>query len=431
MKLFLLCFRQALEIGLAGFIAISVLKGHRRLFAGALAFSLFAGICLGILLFPPAETEIGLATNLAFLCSTLCLLLPLFRPPEKVIALLLPLLLFVFPPLQTTILLKDGAQLNGISIYIHATLAFVFSFLVFYAGFRAFGEKLNPGNFMNPLEMVLFITALRFLLGSETGSSERQIVPSLQRGLQDFLSGFIPLLKNALLIPGVENIETGVGAVLDFFRSSRVAMATTALFLLTAPVYLLGRLLIKPEPESAGTEKCAAIRKRIALHRKELMKRGIPIMTSFILLTVLLHSANLTLNPSYEPRPVALVAEDGRLRIPLTDATGDISDGKLRKYSLSIDNVTYRILVMMRPDGEVVAALDACEICPPRGYVQRGKYLICTYCNTPIPAETFGHKGGCNPIPLASGAGKDFLLIPVSEIVGASEKAGSKFAGRH
>jgi uncharacterized membrane protein len=57
---------------------------------------------------------------------------------------------------------------------------------------------------------------------------------------------------------------------------------------------------------------------------------------------------------------------------------------------------------MKKPDGTLSVCLDACEICAPDGYGQSKDHVVCLYCNTPIPFDTVGKPGGCNPIPLAA-----------------------------
>jgi uncharacterized membrane protein len=114
------------------------------------------------------------------------------------------------------------------------------------------------------------------------------------------------------------------------------------------------------------------------------------------------------------------------LEIPLIDKFGDISDGKMRKYAIARNGESYRFIVMMKPDGEVVAVLDACKICPPRGYVQRADHVVCKYCNTPMPTQSLGQPGGCNPIPVKYQVQGDVVLIRKSEILKAFEEAGKE-----
>jgi uncharacterized membrane protein len=324
-----------------------------------------------------------------------------------------------------------ASELTGLSVYLYSLAAISVVTGVSVQMMKSLRKRINLRKFMNLNEMVLFLAAYNFLLAGTGEFSDRDIVTTLQRGLSGFLEGFIRFLKGSLLIPVNSSFDLSIDVVLAFLSSPRFAMALTALILLSPPVVLFLRLLITPEPEHTSTAVKAEKRKRIALYRGELLRRGTPIIVSLAVLIVLLHAANLAINPTYEPPPVPLIAGEESLRIPMVDRLGDVSDGKLRKYSVTRRATTYRILVAMRPDGEVVATLDACEICPPQGYVQRGRYLICKFCKTPMPIESFGKSGGCNPIPLPYELDGDYILVWLDDIEAISKGAGSKFVGRH
>ena len=145
----------------------------------------------------------------------------------------------------------------------------------------------------------------------------------------------------------------------------------------------------------------------------------------------MLHSANLAIRPTFEPEPIPVVADGDAITLPLADKFGDISDGKMRKYSFRHNEEIYRFIVMMRPDGEVIAVLDACEICPPVGYVQRGEHVICKYCNTPIPLGSLGQPGGCNPIPVRYKTEDNTITVSKREIINAYKKETGKKIGSH
>jgi uncharacterized membrane protein len=154
----------------------------------------------------------------------------------------------------------------------------------------------------------------------------------------------------------------------------------------------------------------------------ELIRKGTPLLMSLLVIIVLMHAANLALNPGYDPEPIPLLAEGDTLTIILKDNKYDISDGRIRKFSFRHRGEVYRLIVMMRPDGKVVAMLDACEICPPTGYIQRGEYVICKYCSTPIALHSLGYPGGCNPIPVISSLEGDNLILLKDDVVRTHDK---------
>ena len=96
------------------------------------------------------------------------------------------------------------------------------------------------------------------------------------------------------------------------------------------------------------------------------------------------------------------MAEGGAVAIALQSPGEDLRDGAIHKFSVTIDDEVARLLILKKPDGTLSVCLDACEICAPDGYGQSREHVVCLYCNTPIPFDTVGKPGGCNPIPLAA-----------------------------
>ncbi|MCK4911251.1 MAG: DUF2318 domain-containing protein, partial [Thermodesulfovibrionales bacterium] len=95
----------------------------------------------------------------------------------------------------------------------------------------------------------------------------------------------------------------------------------------------------------------------------------------------------------------------------------DLMDGRLYKFSVNLEGETVVLLVIRRPDGKLAVTIDACEICPPdEGYGRSAEYVVCVYCMTPIPIETLGMPGGCNPIPLEAEITDSSVLVLMEEI---------------
>lgn len=426
MSFFLYLLQETLEISFQLSIVSSVIERKGKFSVLSILFIL-SGILLSLSFYPQDAFITALIVRLSFLFYLLCLFLPVFRPPEVLIITIISSL-FLLNTFQSSFLFMDRLKLSGNVVYLYLLVALIIA-ISFYFLLRRLRARFRE--FMNLEEMVLFIATFNILFGGSSEFLKAEVIPSIQKGLRFFLEDLMENTGEMLLIPSGENIYSVAGEIIKFFSSDRFAMALTAFLILLSPVVLFIRLLLSPEPVSDVSLKKAGFRKKIALYRTELLKRGSPIFFSFLSLLILLHTANLNLNPYYEPQAISLIPEEGILFIPLSDQTGDVSDMKLRKYSFMSGGSVYRIAVMMRPDGEVIACLDACEICPPRGYVQRGKYLICKYCNTPVPAESFGKEGGCNPVPLQFRIEGDKLLINTQDIIETSKRAGSKFRGRH
>ncbi|PYV69112.1 MAG: DUF2318 domain-containing protein [Acidobacteria bacterium] len=98
---------------------------------------------------------------------------------------------------------------------------------------------------------------------------------------------------------------------------------------------------------------------------------------------------------------------NGAVAIPLTQ----VSDGDLHRYAAHENGTEIRFLLYQKPDGKVVAVFDACEICGSVGFFKGQNGLVCKNCASPINSQSVGTPGGCNPVPLASSASGDAIVI--------------------
>lgn len=110
--------------------------------------------------------------------------------------------------------------------------------------------------------------------------------------------------------------------------------------------------------------------------------------------------------------PVAITG--GVARIPVSQ----VSDGNLHRFALESDGSTVRVIVIARPDKSLAVAFDACQICGPQGYYQKGPNVICRHCSSAIVIPSIGTRGGCNPVPLVSSVEGSDLVIPASALSG-------------
>ena len=104
----------------------------------------------------------------------------------------------------------------------------------------------------------------------------------------------------------------------------------------------------------------------------------------------------------------------GVARIPVSQ----VSDGNLHRFSLEADGSTVRVIVIARPDKSLAVAFDACQICGPQGYYQKGPNVICRHCSSAIVIPSIGTRGGCNPVPLAASIQGADLVIPATALSG-------------
>lgn len=124
--------------------------------------------------------------------------------------------------------------------------------------------------------------------------------------------------------------------------------------------------------------------------------------------------------PAQQLSPATSVSFDssGHLRLPASM----FDDGDLHRFVVSIDGRDVRFIAIRVGDGRVATALDACEICGTRGYVQDGATIACLHCHSAIYPPSIGQTGGCNPIPLESEIVDGEVVLAAAEL--------ERFAGR-
>lgn len=127
----------------------------------------------------------------------------------------------------------------------------------------------------------------------------------------------------------------------------------------------------------------------------------------------------------YDPIPEPVVDDGaGTIHVPLSTPLGG-GDERMRKWAYATATRRVIFFTLRRPDGTLAAALDLCEVCQPKGYAQLGRgHVFCKYCSTPIPVETVGQSGGCNPVPIPGATVKaGTLLVPTAGLLSAFDRA--------
>lgn len=425
MPLFLVVLREGIEYGIIVLLVLGVFPHHKRSLLPFAALILVAAFITTGILFPLSDLAERAYRGFMFYGFILLLLVSLVAGRNLIYPLCAVLLSLFFPAAQLGAMLYESLELRGIMAIFSAILGISIAGVLFVAGSRQL-VRLHLSRYVGYDSIFIVLAAFCFVFGGVSEFSHSSVITSVQKGLSAFLSSLPLFIRQLLLLPGGSLVASPLDGVLSLIASQRFSMAVTALILFLPPVTVFARILLTPEPRAEGFERNAEKRKLIWAYRDELVKKGIPLLASLAVSIVLLHAANLAVRSDYEPEPVPVVEEGDFVHIPLVDVIGDISDGKMRKYLVSSGGKSYRIIVMMRPDGEVVATLDACEVCPPRGYIQRADHVICKYCNTPIPTQSLGQPGGCNPIPLRYNVEGDILIIKKEDIAQAFLESGKE-----
>ncbi|MEJ2421745.1 MAG: Fe-S-containing protein [Acidobacteriota bacterium] len=171
----------------------------------------------------------------------------------------------------------------------------------------------------------------------------------------------------------------------------------------------------KPAPATAENVSPAQRRLHAARLKKDRRYRLAAAAASLLLISLVGVVYAREIRPRNLPEPQPVVQRGDAVVVPLSD----LADKKLHHYGYPIDGRLIQFLAMKLPDGRIKAALNACKICGPVGYVQDGQNLECLNCDSEINTDTLGTPGGCNPIPLPSKIDGKYLEIPVSALVKA------------
>lgn len=110
-------------------------------------------------------------------------------------------------------------------------------------------------------------------------------------------------------------------------------------------------------------------------------------------------AVTFAVNPASTSGGKFVEAANGKISIPIAD----VSDGKAHYYSYDDDGTQVDYFLLKSKDGQIRAALDACDVCYKslKGYRQEGDFMVCNNCGQKFRSDQINVvKGGCNPAPL-------------------------------
>lgn len=155
----------------------------------------------------------------------------------------------------------------------------------------------------------------------------------------------------------------------------------------------------------------AELRKQRARQRGGTLWRRL-FLTTLLITMVLLSSLYIYQRPPGFAPAHPLTSNSETVRIPIQE----IPIRHLTFYSVDIGNVSIRLLATRIREDDIRVALDACTLCGPRGYYEKGGQFYCRHCGAPIIPETVGREGGCNPVPLPFHRDGDFIQVNLKDI---------------
>jgi FtrD-like iron-sulfur protein len=284
-------------------------------------------------------------------------------------------------------------------------------------------RRTGAGEHLAPAALAALLFALEISGLAATGAQQVQLGLGLAGLVGRFIHDAIHLGFVTAQLPDHPFLKDGVyQLILALLEPGPHALIAWAL--LALPPFLAWRAAARrPAPEDPAASAPA---RRVARARWRLQARlcGAACAVAVAVTGAAILSAQGQAEALYEPVPEPAVDDGaGTVVVPLGGPLG--GSPRMRKFAWSSAGRTITFFTVPRPDGRLAVALDLCEVCQPKGYAQLGAgFVFCKYCKTPIPVETVGQAGGCNPIPVPSAVVDGAVLrIPAADLRRLHERA--------
>ncbi|HLB27776.1 MAG TPA: Fe-S-containing protein, partial [Dehalococcoidales bacterium] len=251
--------------------------------------------------------------------------------------------------------------------------------------------RLNLNRFFNVTTIVLLILAARLIGGSIHEFAEVGILP-MSRSVMQVLGFLVRDRASSLLMMGL--ITVPIIMVLWDFRQAN-----------------------KATPAIDGT---AAEQRKARASQRMQKTWQLSLIGTTLVIVVAIASQAFAPSPFLDPAPQPVTAVGDRIEI----STAGWAPEALQKFVTSIGGTEVRFLAVKLKDGDIATSVDACQICGAKGYMQEknGNIVICKVCNAPIPMNSIGQGGGCNPLPLPSSMSGNTLSIPLKGLQSQVER---------
>ena len=267
-------------------------------------------------------------------------------------------------------------------------------------------------------QLLLFLALIKLIAGGVQGFAQLSLIPSVQAGLMKLIHDGIHQTFVFLMVPDHPILSVTAWNFIGILFGNTVGLWLSLILLVMPLMLFIHRHFAEAVPVPAEIRSGAPRRTFIKAVRDDRVLRSIPVFLFILFIAgTWFVQRGETSARLYDPKPTPVVAEGESLSIPLQSPGEDLLDGAIHKFAVTVDGEEMRILAMKKPDGTLAICLDACEICPPDGYAQGKEHVVCLYCRTPIPFETLGKPGGCNPIPLSALVTEKAVQIDVPDMV--------------
>ena len=242
--------------------------------------------------------------------------------------------------------------------------------------------RLNLNRFFNVTAIVLLILAVRLIAGSIHEFAEVGALP-MSRGIMQVLGFFVRGQASSLLLMGL--IAVPILVVLWDFRQAG-----------------------KAAPAADGT---AAEQRKVRAAQQMEKTWQLSLIGTTLVIVLAMASQAFAASPFIDPAPQTVNPVGEKIEL----ATEGWAPEILQKFAAPLAGAEVRFLAVKLKDGSIATSIDACQICGIKGYMQEkdGNIVICKVCNAPIPMNSIGQGGGCNPLPLPSSVAGNTLSIPI------------------
>jgi FTR1 family protein len=310
--------------------------------------------------------------------------------------------------LTFVLVLREGLEtvlfLAAVNLTTEALLSFVGGVLglvlaaVFGVALVRGSVRIDIGRFFKVTEIVLLALGVQLLIGGLHELGE---------------AGTLPVSRSEMTIIG------------PIVKSDALVLAA----LLALPLILL---LVPGRRDRTRAQDALALEgpeRRLALatlRRETRWRRALAIAGVAVI-------ASLTVSHAFSRLPAALDAPAMLQPEPAADVVrvpvAGLDDGHLHRFGVALQGTVVRFIVL-KTNGRLVAAFDACEVCGARGYVERKGRLVCLNCAADINPSSFGASGGCNPIPLRVANEADTLVVAVADLLPQTKVFAAAAKGR-
>lgn len=356
--------------------------------------------------------------------------IPLFQRKgvQAGFVLLLSVLYFLPDMAGSSLYLSDIFSMSNraVLVFVFGAFSFGLSLVLSYLVMSRAPEWLT-----RPLglpQVLLILSMVKVIAGGVRGFTELSLIPAVQAGLMKLTHDIVHQLLVMLMVPDHPILSVTAWNFIGILFGEKAGLWLSLSIFCIPLIFFLRHHFSEEPPVPSDMRSGAKRRKFIKAFRDERIQKSIPIFLFLaVIISIWFAQKGETGARLYLPEPRPVVAEDGVVKISIQSPAEDLRDGMLHKFSVSAGDDIIRIIVMKRPDGMLAVCLDACEICPPDGYGQGREHVVCLYCNTPIPFDTLGRPGGCNPIPLSALVTDKEIRIPMPEII---EKWGAVKTGK-